>query len=182
MNQLQAPSRDIVLKTVVTHTVTYFVVGALAFVLLGYHGLYADTSLKLMMRQTTERIVMAGPLFQPIRGLLFGVVFALLRDPFFGSRNGWVLMWTVLVSVGIVGTFGPSLGSLEGMIYTVFPLRLHVIGLPEVLLQSFLLSWIVFHWVNSPRARWLGRVMVALFVGVLLMSTLGLLVGAAPRP
>jgi len=65
----------------------------------------------------------------------------------------------------------------EGMIYTVLPLRLHVIGLPEVLLQSLLLSWGVFWWVNHPRNKALGWIMGSLFFVVLLLSTLGLLLG-----
>ena len=89
---------------------------------LDYTHFFAESSLNLMMRQTNDPWVMVGPLFQPIRGILFGIVFYLLREPFFGKKNGWLVMWTVLVAVGIIGTFGPTPGSIEGMIYTVFPL------------------------------------------------------------
>lgn len=168
-------SVEIVVKTIVTHTVTYFVVGLLAFVALDYPHLYADSSLALLMRPTTDAIVMAGPLFQPIRGLLFGLVFSSLRGPFFGQKTGWLLMWAVLVAIGILGTFGPTPGSLEGMIYTVLPFRLHLIGLPETLLQSFLFSFVVFYWVNNPRKRGLTWTMGSLFFLVLLLPMLGLL-------
>lgn len=84
-NPEPASARAIIIKTVVTHTVTYFFVGALAFTVFNYPRLYAESSFKYIMRQTTEPLVMAGPLFQPLRGLIFGVVFFVLRQ---------FLLWT----------------------------------------------------------------------------------------
>ncbi len=178
-NPEQPTAREIIIKTVITHTVTYFVMGVLAFLVLDYAHLYAETSLKYLMRQTTEPMVMAGPLFQPVRGLIFGIVFFLLRRSFFGPGKGWLLMWTVLVCLGILGTFGPAPASLEGVIYTILPLRLHLIGLPEVVVQAFLLSFIVFYWVMNPRKKWLSWVMGSLFALVLLFTVLGLLRGGS---
>ena len=74
---------SIVTKTAVTHTVTYFIMGVLYFAMLDYPRLYAETSLRFLMRQTNDPLVMAGPLFQPIRGLLFGIAFIILRRSFF---------------------------------------------------------------------------------------------------
>lgn len=173
----QRPVRDIVLKTVVTHTVTYFVIGVLAYVLLDYHRLYAETALRHLMRQTTEPIVMAGPLFQPLRGLIFGLVFAIIREAWLGHPRGWARLWVVLVGLGILSTFGPSPGSIEGAVYTTLPLRLHAIGLPEVLLQALLLSVVVWYWVSHPETRWLRWTMGVAFVIALALPALGLLVG-----
>jgi hypothetical protein len=69
---------EVAVKTLVTHTITYSAFGLLAFAILDYRRLYAETSLNLLMRQTNSPWVLAGPLFQPIRGLLFGLVFFLL--------------------------------------------------------------------------------------------------------
>jgi hypothetical protein len=41
-----------------------------------------------------------------------------------------------LVVLGILGTFAPASGSLEGMIFTYQPLLGHLYSLPELLLQS----------------------------------------------
>jgi hypothetical protein len=171
----RASAREIIIKTVVAHTVTYFIMGALAFVVFDYPRLYAETSFKYIMRQTTEPIVMAGPLFQPLRGLIFGIAFFLLRRSLFEQDKGWLRMWAVLACLSILGTFGPTPASVEGMIYTTLPLRLHLIGLPEVLLQSFFLSFIVFYWVNNPRTIWLRWVMGSAFCLVMLLPALGLL-------
>jgi len=40
-------------------------------------------------------------------------------------------MWLTLVVLGILGTFGPAPGSLEGMFFTIFPLWVHLRGLPK---------------------------------------------------
>jgi hypothetical protein len=168
---------EVILKTIVTHTITYFIMGLIASTVFEYGRLYAETSLNLLMRQTSEPLVMAGPLFQPIRGALFGIVFFLLRDTLFGKKNGWLVMWITLVVVGILSPFGPSPGSIEGMIYTTLPMELHLTGLPEVLLQALILSALLFYWVNHPGKKWLNWVMGVVFALVLLLPTLGLLVG-----
>ena len=165
----------IVLKTIVVHTVTYFLMGILAFFLFDYSAQYAETSLRLLMRQTTEPIVMAGPLFQPIRGFLFGIAFYLLREVFFGKKNGWLIMWVVLVIIGILSPFGPAPGSIEGMIFTVLPLPSHLMGQVEIYLQSFLLAVVVYYWVNHPQKKWLSWVLGVAFFLALLFPTLGLI-------
>jgi hypothetical protein len=165
----------ITLKTIVTHTITYFLMGFLSFVIFDYSTQYAETSLKLLMRQTTEPIVMAGPLFQPIRGFLFGIAFYLLREVFFGRKFGWLIMWVVLIIFGILSPFGPSPGSIEGMIFTVLPLSSHMTGQLEVYLQSLLLSVITYYWVNHPEKKWLNWALGIVFLVTLLFPTLGLL-------
>lgn len=175
MNSNQPTFWGITLKTIVVHTITYFLMGLLAFFIFDYSTQYAETSLNLLMRQTTEPIVMAGPLFQPIRGFLFGIAFYLLREVFFGKKYGWLITWVVLVIIGILSPFGPAPGSIEGMIFTVLPLSSHLTGQLEVYLQSFLLSVIVFYWVNHSEKKWLTWVLGAAFFLALLFPTLGLL-------
>jgi len=177
MIQARPTFNEAIVKTIVTHTVTYFIMGLLASTILNYAGFFAESSLNLMMRQTTDPWVMAGPLFQPIRGLLFGIVFYLLREPFFVKKNGWLVMWLILVVVGIINTFGPTPGSIEGMLYTIFPLWVHLRGLPEVLLQSLFLSLILFYWVKPPQKKWLNWVMGIAFFILMSFPILGLLVG-----
>ena len=168
---------EIVVKTIVTHTVTYFIMGLLASTLLDYASFFAESSLNGMMRPTNDPWVMVGPLFQPVRGLLFGLIFYLLREPFFDKKNGWLVLWFVLAGIGIFSTFGPSPGSIEGMLYTIFPLWVHLRGLPEVLLQSLFLSLILVYWVNHPQKKWLTWVMGIAFVILMSFPILGLLVG-----
>jgi len=66
------------------------------------------------MRPITDKWVMAGPLLQPIRGLIFALVFYPLRTCFFNRGNGWLLMSWILVALGILSTFAAASGSIEG--------------------------------------------------------------------
>ncbi|GAA4465606.1 hypothetical protein GCM10023189_46490 [Nibrella saemangeumensis] len=177
MNRQLPSFGTLAFKAALTHTVTYFLMGFLALTLFDYRNLYADESVRQLMRQVSEPIVMAGPLFQPLRGLLFAVAFYPVRDKFFGERRGWLISWLLLAILGIINTFGPSPGSVEGLIYTVLPGRFHLIGLPEVLLQSFLFSGLLYYWVNHPRKKWLTWLMVILFVLIVGLITLGIVMG-----
>ena len=164
----------ITLKSIVVHTITYFVMGLLAFTLFDYRTNYADPNLSMLMRQTDDPWVMVGPAFQPIRGFLFGVAFYLLRSSLFGRKYGWLTLWAVLVIVGILSTFGPTPGSIEGLLYTVIPVPLQVMGLPEVIGQALLLAALLCYWVDHPERRWLTWLLVAVFVVVMIFPFLGL--------
>ena len=162
-------------KTVVVHTVTYFVAGLLAYKLGGYEKTFSRPPLSRLMRPTSDRWVMAGPLFQPIRGVIFGLAFYPLRRVLFADRRGWLILWWLLFALGVLSTFGPAPGSVEGMIYTVIPPLAQMLGLWEVLLQSFLLSVVLCYWVNHPEKRWLDWTLGIAFCIVIILPLLGLL-------
>jgi hypothetical protein len=175
----QASSRttlsSLVVKTIVVHTVTYFIAGVLAYTINDYQTAYAKPPLSYFMRPTTDRIVMAGALFQPIRGIIFALAFYPLRSVIFEQRRGWLVLWWLLLALGVFSTFGPTFGSVEGLIYTTIPPRDQILGLWEVLLQSLGMSFILFQWVKGPRKRWLDWTLWVSFVIVLALPVLGLM-------
>lgn len=162
-------------KAIVAHTITYFLMGLLAATFLDYAARFARPEMACWMRPVSDPLVMAGPLFQPIRGLIFALVFYPLRESLFGKRNGWLVMWWTLVGLGILSTFGPPPASIEGMIYTIIPIADQLTGLLEVVPQALLLSVILFYWINHPEKRWLNWVLGTVFFLVLLLTALGLL-------
>jgi hypothetical protein len=164
-------------KTIVVHTVTYFITGILALVFLDYANRFADPAVRVLMRQVGDPLVAAGPMLQPLRGILFGLVFYLLQREFFERDKGWLVMWLCLVFLGILSTFGPTPGSIEGLIYTNIPVGFQLLGLTEVILQALLLSVILFWWMKHPEKKWLNWVMGLAFGLVLLMSALGVVMG-----
>ena len=111
------------------------------------------------LRQTDDAIVALGPALQPFRGLLFAIAFYPLREVIFGRKHGWLVLWLVLVVVGIFSTFGPTPGSIEGLIYTTISPGRQLGGLVEVLLQSLLLSSVLCFWINHAGRRWLAWVL-----------------------
>jgi hypothetical protein len=151
-------------KSIVVHTVTYFIMGVLASTILDYKSMFASPHMACWMRQFPDPLIAAGPLLQPIRGLVFALVVYTLREVIFARKHGWLLLWWLLVALGILSTFGPAPGSLEGLTYTTIPIRNQLVGHLEVVPQAFLFALGLCYWVNHPEKRWFSVIMVAAFV------------------
>lgn len=171
----QPSPKTIILKTASSHMVTYFIIGVLSFLFLGYATKYADPSVASFVRQTDHPLVMAGPFFQIFRGLLFGIVFYALRESIFPHKRGWLTLWLVLVVVGILSPFGAAPSSIEGMIYTVLPAWFHIVNAPELIIQSGLLAFLTCYWVDHPEKRWLNWSLGVVTAVIVLLSLLGAL-------
>ena len=165
------------LKSIVSHTLTYFLVGLVASVVFNYSADFARPELRAYMRQIGDPIIALGPALQPLRGILFALAFYPLREILFKRKNGWLLTWWLLIALGILSTFGPAPGSVEGAIYTTLPIvdQFFSGGMLEILTQSFLFSVLLYYWVNHPEKRWLNWLLGILFALILLMSALGYL-------
>lgn len=157
----------------VCHTLTYFLMGALAAHYLNYAALMAKPESGL--RPMTSAWVMAGPLFQPLRGLIFALVFYPFRERLFFRKTGWLLMGWMLIALGILSTFGPASGSIEGMLYTPVPILYQLRGWLEVVPQALLLSALLCYWVNHAEKKWLNWVLGVLFFIAMSLPVLGLL-------
>lgn len=131
--------------------------------------------LSYLMRPTSDPWVMAGPLLQPVRGVVFALAFYPLRNVLFGRRRGWLMPWWLLLALGVLSTFGPAPGSVEGLIYTIIPPMAQVLGLREVLLQSLLFSVVLSYWVNHPGKPWIYWTLGVAFSIVMILPLLGLL-------
>lgn len=149
-------------KTVVCHTITYFLMGALAYNFLHYADFINRPNSGF--RPTTSMWVLFGPALQVFRGILFASVFYPLRTVLFGRKYGWLLMAWILIGIGILGTFAAPPGSLEGFIYTTTPLYQQVRGYLEIVTQAVLLSVLLCYWVNHPGKKLLSWVLVVLYV------------------
>jgi len=168
--------------TIVIHTITYVLMGIMAASLLDYAEQFNRPELACWMRPVTDSMVMAGPLFQPVRGVIFALVFFPIREILFVKKGGWIIMWWILVGLGILSTFGPAPGSIEGMVYTVIPIHVQLAGWLEVVPQALLLSVCLHYWVRHPHKRWLNWTLGVAFVIVLLFPVLGLLLGGPTGP
>lgn len=177
MNAQALRLRDLVLKTAVVHTVTYFVLGVTASLAFDYAHAFNEPGLKGYMRGLDDPLVSAGPLFQPIRGALFALALYPLRELIFDRSRGWALMSLLLVVIGVLSPFGAAPGSIEGLVYTTVSVQRQLLGWLEVVPQALALSVLLFVWVRQPERRWLTWVLGLCFGLVLLACALGLLVG-----
>lgn len=160
-------------KTVVCHTVTYFIMGVLAYHFLHYAELFNKPGSGL--RSTTSLWIIFGPALQLFRGILFASVFYPFRETLFVRRNGWLLMAWILIGVGILGTFAAPPGSSEGFIYTTTPMRMQLRSYLEIVPQALLLSVLLFYWVRHAERKWLNWAFGAPYALCILLPLLGLL-------
>lgn len=172
MDNPQPSFWSILYRTIVVHTVTYFATGVAAAILLDYAARMNRPDVAPIIRKITDPILMASPLFQPIRATLLAVVFYLFKDVLFGKPKGWLTMWCMLVVVGILTPFSASWGGIEGMIFFNLPVWDHIVGWPEVLIQTLLLSAVLTYWVNHPESKRLRIILFLGFVLTLLLPTI----------
>lgn len=175
MNISQPSFWSILYRTIIAHTVTYFVTGVVASILLGYATRIIRPDVAPLIRKMTDPVLMASPLIQPFRAALLAIVFYLLRDVLFGNRKGWLIMWCTLVVIGILTPFSASWGGIEGMIFFNFPIWDHIVGWPEVFTQTLLLSFILTYWLDHPKSKCLQVILWAGFILTMLLPIINLL-------
>ncbi len=170
---------QLTVKTIVVHTVTYTAMGLLALNLLNYRVAFDAPITREYLRSVDAPIVALGPSLQFIRGVLFAIAFYPLRDVIFGRKNGWQIMWLLLVMLGILGPFAAAPGSVEGVVYTKLPLGIQLSGWLEIVPQALLLSVVLHQWINHPEKRWIAWVLGAVYLLAVAASILGFVL--APR-
>lgn len=174
MNTTNQPTLwSLILKSSVAHTLTYFLMGILAYNFLNYENSFVSGALENYMRPTDSPWVAAGPALQWTRGIIFALAFYPLREIFFGKKNGWLILFWTLTALGILSTFGAAPGSIEGILYTNYPTTFF--SYVEVVPQAFLFSWLLYYWVNHPEKKWLNWVLGIFFVLIVIMSAMGVM-------
>lgn len=175
MNNPQPSFWSILYRTIISHTVTYFAIGVIGSILLDYSTRMMRPDVAPIIRNMSDPILIASPLFQPIRAVILAIVFYLLRDVLFGNRKGWLKMWCMLVVVGILTPFSASWGGIEGMIFFNFPLWDHIVGWPEVFSQTLFLSVILTYWVDHPKSKRLRAILLVAFILTMILPIIALL-------
>lgn len=154
MQDLQPRFVPLAAKTVACHSITYMIMGALAYHFLHYADFINNPCSG--MRPITSLWMILGVPLQVFRGVLFASVFYFFREQLFARKHGWLLMAWLLIGIGILGTFAAPAGSLEGFIYTTTPFWMQVRSYLEIVTQALLLSASLCYWVNHPGKKWLN--------------------------
>jgi hypothetical protein len=132
-----------VLRVIVLHAATYFAAGIVAASAIDYANLFEQPVIRDYMVPFGSVSVFLGPLVQLLRGLVLGLVLLPFRG-ILGRSKGWLWLWLLLVGVGIISTSAAAPSSIEGLVYTQFPVWYHLIGLPEMLVQTLVFSVLLF--------------------------------------
>ena len=155
-------------RLIALHTVTYFLVGFTTYTLFDYEHLFASDGLAGFMRPTSDPFTALGPVFQWLRGLIFALALWPIREVLLTPARGWLRLWLLFAGLGIFATFGPAPGSVDGLIYTQVPVGTQLTFLPELMVQSLLLSLGLWGWYQKPRKvyNWVFGILLAI-IGML---------------
>ena len=157
------------IKVALIHTLTYFIFGLLFSNIFDYSTVYSYNVVNNFMRNFDSPLILLGPFLQPIRAIFITIALYPIRN-IIATKLGFLKLWIILVFIGIIATPAASPSSLEGIIYTQLPIEYHLMLLPELLLQTFtfsLLLWAVLKIIFS--------LIFALF-GMFLISVSGLII------
>lgn len=132
-----------VTKVTVFHVLTYIVCGIIFSALFNYKELFNEGCMAYYMQPVESTRTLIGPLFQVVRGVIFGCVLLLLRDFIRTEKWGFLKLYALIFVFGIINTPGPAPSSIEGMIYTQTPWMVHLKGAPEIIVQTFIFAWLV---------------------------------------
>src|SRR5512136_1052957 len=92
------------IRVIVVHMLTYFMFGILFSNLFDYKMFFRQDVIRDYMIPIAERNVWLGPFLQPVRGLIFAVGLWPIRGMLIETKRGWLVLWGLLVTVGILST------------------------------------------------------------------------------
>jgi hypothetical protein len=168
-------------RVTLVHFLSYSLVGALFFALglnvIVYYESNPDPAMQgyqEIFRATDSVLVAAGPLFNIIRGLLFGLVLYPFRETLITRKWGWAYLWALFLVLALFSTIGPGPGSIEGLIYTDVPLGHHLLTPWEGVLQTLVFSLLLIRWEKSTSKR-LSQILVLVSIMLLAGIVMGVI-------
>ncbi len=165
-------------RVTVVHVVTYFVFGILAaFVVPVGHTIYAIPEMDIYFRPMSSPYVMAGTLFQLIRGPIIALGIYPFRQVFLQNKWGWLYLWGLFLTLAILAPAGAAPGSIEGYVYTKLPVWFHLAYLPDITLQTLAFSGLVFIWERR-REKKIAIPLIAVFAIIVVIFLIALLTGS----
>ena len=133
------------LRVIIVHMATYFLFGIIMSNVFDYGEIFKREIIRDYMLPMDEHNVILGPFLQPIRGLIFAIGLWPIRGLLIEKKRGWLILWGLIVTIGILSTPAAAPASIEGILYSKLPMWYHLMGLPEILLQTLLFSiWLVW--------------------------------------
>jgi hypothetical protein len=133
------------IRVMIVHTITYFIFGIIMSNVFDYGEIFKREIIRDYMLPIDEHNVLAGPFLQPLRGLIFAIGLWPFRDILIDKKRGWLYLWGLIVTMGILSTPAAAPSSIEGILYSKLPMWYHLMGLPEILLQTLVFSiWLVW--------------------------------------
>jgi len=130
----------------IVHVIIYIFIALIFQNYLNYNEQFTSSVLYNNFRNIDSTIMRFAPLFQLGRGLFLGLIIYPVYNCIIGVKYGWLRLFALLWGLSLIGSVAATPGSIEGFIYTKTPIIEHLLGLPEVTLQTMLFSLIFVSW------------------------------------
>jgi len=130
----------------IVHVIIYIFIALIFQNYLNYNEQFTSSVLYNNFRNIDSNIIRFAPLFQIGRGVFIGLIIYPIYNCIIGVKYGWLRLFALLWGLSLIGSVAATPGSIEGFIYTKTPLIEHLLGLPEVTLQTMLFSLIFVKW------------------------------------
>ncbi len=138
-------SFEFVWRVTVAHVIAYFIAGIITMSLFDYETLFSTGILSCIMKPTTDPIVaLGGTSLQLIRGIIIALILSPLRTVFTEEKRGFLKLGLLIFGLSVLSTFGPTFGSIEGMIFTKMSFIEQISGYPEALIWISLFIGILY--------------------------------------
>ena len=134
------------MRYITVHVLIYILVGIIFMNLMGYEEAFKPNEQFSNFRKLDSPIVRAVIPLQMIRGFLVALILYPFRSIIMKSRWGWLMLFGILFGGTTVINLSASPGTIEGFIYTTTSLKDHLIGMPEVIIQSLGISCVFWLW------------------------------------
>ena len=130
------------IKVAIIHIFTYIIFATLFSNIIDYSTVYSNLLVANFIQDLESTSIIISPLLEIIRALFIAIALYPIRN-IMHSKIGWLYVWMIFVSIGIIATPSYAPSSIEGIIYTKLPMSFHLINLPEILLQTLSFSIII---------------------------------------
>jgi hypothetical protein len=135
MKQRNKENFKFVWRVIVAHVIAYFIAGVFAMNWFDYENLFSSGILSCLMKPTTDPIVtLGGTSLQFFRGIIIALILLPLRKVFTEEMYGFLKLGVLILGLSVLSTFGPTFGSIEGLIYTKMSVIEQISGYPEALI------------------------------------------------
>jgi hypothetical protein len=136
-------------RYMIVHVLVYLIVGLVFMYLMNYREAFETYDHFSNYRSLDSPIVRAAVLFQILRAFMIALILYPFRERIIKSQWGWLMLFSLFFGLTCLGAINASPGSIEGMIYTKMSLEEHLVGYPEVIVQSFGISWFFWKWERT---------------------------------
>ncbi|OEF97435.1 hypothetical protein [Desulfuribacillus alkaliarsenatis] len=146
---LRTKLQGFVKRFTLLHVLTYWIVGSIFYQIQDYDAALSTMEAFDLFRDL-ENMTMVIVVFlgQIIRGAMLAMLIYPFYQTFMSKRHGWLLIFSLMYGLTLIGTMLFIPATFDDVIALNIAefITLFKVGIPEVTVQMFVFSWLLFKW------------------------------------